>query len=292
MVLSGLHIGQMFPLEHGRKQVVGRSQSADIRLADVGISRHHVAIIPDENDELWVEDMSSRNGTYCNGHRIGRQLLDDGDKIQLGRSTMLRFTYVDEFDETFQRLMYNSALRDGLTRAFNRRYFTERLDAEFHFARRHKTPLSLLLLDLDHFKRINDEYGHVAGDHVLMLFCEAVQANVRNEDVFARFGGEEFAVISRSITAAGASQFGERLRHVIEELPIYHEGDMLSLTVSVGISAVPEFPAQSPLDLIEAADKALYRAKRTGRNKVCTYDPALDSTAQDGRKSSDETQPL
>src|SRR5690606_11394820 len=124
-----------------------------------------------------------RNGTFCNGQRTARHALTDGDKIQLGRSTMLRFTYVDEHDESLQRQMFDSALRDGLTRAFNKRYFTERMRAEFHFAKRHDVPLSLLLLDLDHFKQVNDRHGHVAGDFVLTEFADSVQSRVRNEDV-------------------------------------------------------------------------------------------------------------
>ena len=284
----------MFSLDPKRRQVVGRSQSADIRLADVGISRKHIAITPGEDGELWVEDLDSRNGTYCNGKRIGKLPLDDGDKIQLGRSTMLRFTFVDKFDETFQQLMYDSALRDGLTRAFNRRYFTERLEAEFHFAQRHKTPLSLLLLDIDHFKRINDEFGHVAGDHVLTRFAESVQASVRNEDVFARFGGEEFALISRSIGQQEGLRFAERLRRLVEKLPIQYEGEAIPLTMSVGVAAFPEVEAQNPMDLVDAADKALYRAKRGGRNRVCLYDPEKDDdSAQRAKgKNSEETQPL
>ena len=284
----------MLPIDPTRRLVVGRSQNAEIRLADVGISRTHVAISPSRDGKLWVEDLGSRNGSYCNGRRLGKQALDDGDKIQLGRSTMLRFTYMDEFDENFQRLMYNSALRDALTRIYNRRYFTERLDAEFHFARRHKVPLSLLLLDLDHFKRVNDGYGHVAGDHVLCRFAESVQASVRNEDVFARFGGEEFAIISRSISSHEARLFAERLRTMVANLVIEYAKERIPLTMSVGIAAVPEVPATSPRELIEAADKALFQAKRAGRNRIHIYNAASDHDAgKQGRgKNSDDTQPL
>lgn len=276
VVLSGLHIGQMFTLDPERQQIVGRSRSAEIRLVDEGVSRQHIAVGPGEGGALWLEDLDSRNGTFCNGQRATRHPLRDGDKIQLGRSTMLRFTYLDEHDESFQRQMFDSALRDGLTRAFNKRYFTDRLRAEFHFAKRHDEPLSLLLLDLDHFKQVNDGHGHVAGDYVLTEFADSVQARVRNEDVFARFGGEEFAIISRAIGQEDATRFGERLRQIIAALDIRYESRHIPLTVSVGVASLPEVNAQNPVDLVTAADRALYRAKVTGRNRVTVYDASMD----------------
>lgn len=276
IVLSGLHLGQMFPLEGARQQVVGRSRSAQIRLVDEGVSRRHIAIGRGPDGALWIEDLHSRNGTFCNGQRISRQALCDGDKIQLGRSTMLRFTYLDAHDESFQRRMFDSALRDGLTRVYNKRYFTERLRAEFHFAKRHDMPLSLLLLDLDHFKRVNDRHGHVAGDFVLTEFADSVQNSVRSEDVFARFGGEEFALISRALAVQESMQFAERLRHLVESLDIRYENRSIALTVSVGIATLPEVDAANPVELVTAADRALYRAKLAGRNRVVVYDAQKD----------------
>lgn len=276
VVLSGLHLGQLFLLPENRRVVIGRSSDADIRLVDEGVSRHHIAITRGGDDALWLEDLQSRNGTYCNGVSADRYRLSNGDKIVLGRSIMLRFSYMDEFDIAFQRQMYESALRDGLTRAFNKRYFNERLIAEFHFAVRHDVPLSLLLLDLDHFKRVNDRYGHVTGDYVLARFAEQVQRNVRNEDVFARFGGEEFAIISRAIARDAAQRFAERLRGMVETLMIEYEGQRIPLTMSVGIAALPEAVLAEPIDLLRAVDNALYRAKSKGRNQVAVYDPKLD----------------
>jgi diguanylate cyclase (GGDEF)-like protein len=276
VVLSGLHLGQLFLLPANRRVVIGRGSGADIRLVDEGVSRHHISITRGDDDALWLEDLQSRNGTYCNGVSADHYRLRNGDKIVLGRSIMLRFSYMDEFDIAFQRQMYESALRDGLTRAFNKRYFNERLTAEFHFAVRHDVPLSLLLLDLDHFKRVNDRYGHVTGDYVLARFAEQVQRNVRNEDVFARFGGEEFAIISRAIARDAAQRFAERLRGMVETLMIEHEGQRIPLTMSVGIAALPEAVLAEPIDLLRAVDNALYRAKSKGRNQVAVYDPKLD----------------
>jgi diguanylate cyclase (GGDEF)-like protein len=293
IVLSGLHIGQMFPLE-ARQQVVGRSRSAQIRLVDEGVSRRHIAIGVAPDGKLWLEDLDSRNGTFCNGDRIGRHPLEDGDKIQLGRATMLRFTYLDEHDESFQRRMFDSALRDGLTRVYNKRYFTERLRAEFHFAVRHEVPLSLLLIDLDHFKLVNDRHGHVAGDYVLTEFADLVQQSVRSEDVFARFGGEEFAVISRATAVEEALHFAERLRVLVEALDVRYENRSIPLTLSAGLAGVPDVKAANPVELVTAADRALYRAKFTGRNQVVVYDPRLDDATEPAERHRDmeETQPL
>jgi diguanylate cyclase (GGDEF)-like protein len=272
----------MFVLDTERQQVVGRSRSAQIRIVDEGVSRRHIAIGWDDGGRLWLEDLHSRNGTLCNGKRVSRQPLQDGDKIQLGRNTMLRFTYLDEHDESYQRLMFDSALRDGLTRVFNKRYFTERLRAEFQFAKRHKQPLSILLLDLDYFKQVNDRHGHVVGDYVLTEFADSIQRRVRNEDVFARFGGEEFAIISRSADTESGYRFAERLRRIVEGLEIRYHSRTIPLTLSVGVASLPPVEAATPADLVMAADRALYRAKVTGRNRVVVYDADKDDDTEPG----------
>jgi diguanylate cyclase (GGDEF)-like protein len=167
--------------------------------------------------------------------------------------------------------MYDAALRDGLTRAYNRRYFMERLESEFRFAQRHSVPLSLLMLDLDHFKRINDSHGHLAGDHVLGAFAKHVQRTIRNEDVFARYGGEEFAIISRALRQDDARRFADRLRNEIEHLNIVYRDQQIPLTVSIGISGLPEGRIPNATALLGAADRALYRAKSAGRNAVAVF---------------------
>lgn len=290
VVLSGLHLGQTFTLDSAPSMTIGRSRSATIRLVDEGVSRKHVRITAGDDEALWLEDLGSRNGTFCNGKRIShRHELRDGDKIQLGRNTMMRFTFLDSHDESFQRLMYDSALRDGLTRTFNRRYFTDRLRAEFRFAERHGTNLALLMFDLDHFKGINDTHGHVAGDFVLTEFVDAIQSRVRNEDVFARFGGEEFALISRAIDKDDATQLAERLRAAIAELDLAYEGQPIALTVSVGVVCYPDTELGSPAELIAAGDRALYSAKNRGRNCVALYHPGLELGRDDDWHSDSQT---
>jgi two-component system, cell cycle response regulator len=271
IVLAGSGVGEMHKI--GGERVLGRGREAQLRFLDDGISRVHCRVYR-QGDKLLVEDCGSRNGTFCNGQQLrGPRVLRDGDKIQIGRTTILKFTYHDHLDESFQKQMYDSALRDSLTKVYNKRYFNERLDSEFQFSERHDEPLSLLLLDLDHFKPINDRYGHLAGDHALVQFARHVQRTIRNEDVLARYGGEEFAIISRAIPLDRALVFAERVRGQIENLDIRFGGHSIPLTVSIGVATIPAPGIRRPLDLIEAADRALYAAKHAGRNAVRAHAP-------------------
>lgn len=266
-VITGGSSGKQFKVTKGIA-VIGRAPNAELRVQDDGISRSH-ARIRAETNRAWVEDMGSRNGTFVNGAKINTPFeLRDGDKIQVGRSTVIRFGFQDDLDESFHENLMSSALRDGLTKLFNKKYFTERLDSELKFAQRHETALSLLMLDLDHFKKINDTMGHLAGDTVLMTIAAVLLKAVRNEDVVARFGGEEIAIILRAIALDGAAQMAERIRRTIESTPIVVDGKSIKATVSIGVGSFPATPCKTPEQLVEAADKALYRAKNAGRNRV------------------------
>src|SRR5262249_39412783 len=161
-----------------------------------------------------------------------------------------------------------SALRDSLTRLFNKRYLMDRLDSELKFAQRHETAGSLLMLDIDHFKTVNDTHGHLAGDAVLANLAQVLSKAVRNEDVVARFGGEEFAIILRAIGVDPAVQMAERLRRLVEASTAACGDKQLKTTVSIGVAGFPAKPVKTVDELVEAADKALYRAKDEGRNRV------------------------
>jgi len=271
LVLAGSSTGQMVLLEENIT-VIGRSEHCNVQLIDNGVSRKHCQFLADDHGRYVVEDLGSRNGTYLNGERITRAELNNGDKVQLGRTTILRFSMQDELDESFQQQLIDSALRDGMTKAYNRKYFLDRLDAELKFAQRHEQPLALLVLDLDHFKNINDTYGHLAGDKALVIFAEEITKQIRNEDVFARYGGEEFAVISRSIDTSQAKVFAERLRTAVEKKVIEYDGNTFQFTVSIGIAGIPENNVRDSVALLDAADRALYQAKRQGRNCVAIFE--------------------
>ena len=266
IVLAGSSVGEMYKIT-AESTVIGRGQQADIQVIDEGISRRHAEIVH-QGDTIVIRDLGSTNGTYCNGDKIGEHQLSDGDKIQVGSTTILKFTFHDSLDESFQRQMYESALRDGLTKIFNKKYFLDRLESEFAYAVRHRTPLSLVMFDIDHFKKINDTHGHLAGDYALSTLAKVVQDTIRQEDVFARYGGEEFAVICRGIDLGGALAFGERIRRCVDAQSFVYNETEIKVTVSVGVSAVPEVGMKEPQELIGAADDALYQAKRQGRNRV------------------------
>src|SRR6185295_6334483 len=215
VVLAGASVGEMYKIE-GDKTVIGRGQKAQIRLLDDGISREHAQLVL-INDRIVLQDLGSTNGTYCNGLKVeANKELVDGDKILVGSTTILKFTYHDNLDEIFQKQMYESALRDGLTKAFNKRYFTDRLESEFTFSIRHASPLTLVLFDIDHFKKVNYTYGHQAGDHILAELSNLMGTSLRTEDVFARYGGEEFGIICRGSDQAQGMIVGERIRRAVD----------------------------------------------------------------------------
>lgn len=268
VVITGPGVGTMHKLPPGGA-TLGRSQSAEIKLIEDGVSRAHARVKPVEH-RLVLEDLGSRNGTFVNGKRLDRPVtLSDGDKVQVGRVTVLRFSYHDSLDESFHEQMLQSALRDATTKLYNKRYFLDRLDGEIKFARRHHSALSVLMADIDHFKLVNDRHGHVTGDAVLAHVAQCIARSVRNEDVVARFGGEEIAIILRAIDLGPAVQLAERLRRTIEtSATALEDGTQVNVTVSLGVAGLPELPVESVTELVNAADQALYRAKRAGRNRV------------------------
>lgn len=273
IVLTGPEVGKMFKLEQD-ELTLGRAQNVEVRINDTGVSRAHAKVVRDPAGGVFIEDLGSANGTHLNGDKLARrQQLRDGDKITLGSTTILKFTYHDKLDESFQRQMFEAALRDSLTGAFNKKYFTDHLASEFSYALRHGTPLSLVMFDGDRFKLVNDTFGHLAGDAVLVELAKVTQESVRTEDLFARYGGEEFAVICRGISMHQAAHLGERLRRAVEARVIEHNGHRIPVTISVGVSGIPDLMLRTPEELIEAADTALYAAKERGRNCVMLAAP-------------------
>jgi diguanylate cyclase (GGDEF)-like protein len=267
VVISGPSFGEMYKLK-GDRAVLGRGDRTDIRIIDDGVSREH-AVIERASGRLTLRDLRSTNGTFWNGQRIESQVLTDGDKIAIGSSTIMKFTFQDHIDEHFQKQLFESALRDGLTSTFNRRYFLDRLNGEMRFAVRHNKPLTLLFVDIDHFKRINDSFGHQAGDEVLTAVAQVMMAALRAEDVLARYGGEEFAIICRETELAGAEVLSKRLCATIAAKEFKYKAHVIPVTVSIG--AAVDIAIQDAQALIAAADAAMYEAKRTGRNRVCVH---------------------
>jgi diguanylate cyclase (GGDEF)-like protein len=267
VVIAGPSFGEMYKLK-GDRMVLGRGDRTDVRIIDDGVSREHAAV-QREGGKIVLVDLGSTNGTFCNGIRVPRQDLTDGDKISIGASTILKFTFQDHVDEHYQKQLFESALRDGLTSTFNRRYFLDRLHGELRFAVRHAKPVALLFVDIDHFKKINDTYGHQAGDQVLSGVARIMMTTIRAEDVLARYGGEEFAIICREIPLDGAEALAKRLVAAVSERPFEVGGQRIPVTISVG--AAVDFGKSDAQGLIANADTAMYEAKRTGRNRVCLH---------------------
>jgi len=254
--------------------IVGRGETADVRIDDPGISREHVRFTR-VGGVVQVHELKSRNGTTVDGKMLeGTLVLRDRARVQLGRDTVIRVEIHDALEQETAQRLYESGVRDPLTRLFNRRYLDERLAIEAAYAFRHRSPLSLVMLDLDHFKSINDDarFGHPGGDAVLRVVAATLQRLVRVEDVVARFGGEEMAVLARSTTRRNAEILAERIRRTIEALAIPWDPHVIRVTASLGVAVLDETPsARSVMDLVARADEALYRAKRDGRNRVAAW---------------------
>lgn len=272
IILQGKAVGEMVKVGSGLS--IGRSAEADLRLLDQGVSRVHATLKELDDGSVLLVDAASRNGTFVNGRQVGQAVLSDGDKIQVGTTAILKFSYADQLDETFARKMFEAAQRDALTGAFNRRYLMQQLESEVLFVQRHGTPLSLMMLDIDRFKQINDRHGHPVGDAVLSGLVKRLSAMIRGEDLLARYGGEEFVVMFRGITADSATNAAERLRAHVAEVKLVESLPELQVTFSAGVAALPDPRIADARGFIDAADQALYRAKQSGRNRVCVFSPA------------------
>jgi two-component system, cell cycle response regulator len=271
IVLAGTAMGTMHLLDKP-VTIVGRAEKADLRIIDDGISREHTRVLRDGN-KLLIEDLGSTNGTYCNGTRITRHPLSEGDKIMIGTSTILKFTFHDQIDEVFQQQLTESALRDPLTKTYNKKFFLDRIASEFTYAERHRQSMALLFMDIDRFKNINDTHGHPVGDFVLQELATLMVKSLRNEDVLARYGGEEFAIICRGLEFDASASLAERIRRAIEKHSFEWDGTRIPVTVSIGVACAPDPRLRTASDLVVAADENMYMAKRSGRNRVSAQRP-------------------
>lgn len=277
-VLAGPGTGCSFVLSKA-EHVLGRDPAVDIVINDPGMSRRH-ATLSCQGAVVRIVDQGSTNGTFVNGMRLhSSQKLRHGDRLHVGQHTVLGFALQDPLELEASQRLYERSVRDGLTRLYNRGHLNERLTAEFAYARRHGAPLCVLLLDLDHFKSINDSCGHAAGDHVLVATADALLQVVRAEDLVARYGGEEFVVLARGIDATGAVAFAERIRRHIAGLRIQisARSEPLRVTTSVGVAHLASIDCESQEQLLAAADAALYEAKAAGRDRVVLADRRISN---------------
>jgi two-component system, cell cycle response regulator len=270
LVLSGPLAGQFYKIPRNGG-VIGRDPDVEIRLLDPGISRRHAEILRTEDGHYILKDLESRYGVYVEGAKITEKRVSDGDRLQLSGETVLRLRYQDPKETEIIEKIQDAATRDALTSVSNRRYFVERLEQEFAFARRHRTSLGVMMIDVDHFKRVNDEHGHAVGDEVLRTVGRTLHDAVRTEDLVARYGGDEFIVLSRGAGPEDIARFAERLRTTMREKVIRSHGEEFLLTLSIGLACFENNDPSTMMELIARADSGLYAAKRQGRDRVAAW---------------------
>ena len=268
LVLSGVEAGRSFRLVEG-DNIIGRNEDVAIALKDDGVSRRHAAIFVADG-RATVRDLGSTNGTRRNGQAVGAQgdVLAAGDVLLFGPSLAARFTLQDTVVENLQRRLFDAAVQDPLTGAYNKRYLIERFEQEFGFAERHKRPLAILIYDIDHFKQINDRLGHQMGDRVLCEVAGYVGGRIRKEDLHARWGGEEFVVLMRETRLDAARILAERLMAGVRALHFDTPSGPLAISVSIGLTSSDSQKFDSSMELFIRADKMLYKAKELGRDRI------------------------
>ena len=270
VVLGGLDLGSIIDIQ-ATTMSIGRDPDCDLVLRDDSISRRHVDVQRVDSERILVKDLGSTNGIFVDGDKVTSAILKDGDKILLGRRTVLKYVLQDELEESYQRKMYESSTFDGLTGVFNRKYCDQKVRSDLSFARRHQIPFSLLMMDIDRFKSINDTYGHSVGDAVLVSVATTMSETIRTEDTLCRYGGEEFVVIAQGTDLTGGKALAERIRVRVEENEILMKSERIiavKATISIGVIEIPPGVAAAPEVAISHADKNLYIAKNDGRNRV------------------------
>jgi diguanylate cyclase (GGDEF)-like protein len=246
---------------------IGRHPTCEVRIVDNDVSRLHAQLVPDGEGHA-IEDLGAQNGVFVQGRRVSRCRLQDGDWIQLGPRVQLRYSVTDQSERQLLERLYESSSRDPLTGAHTRQYFASHLSSEISFAARHESPVSLMLIDIDHFKRVNDTYGHAAGDAVLRQVSKAMLQRLRAPELLARYGGEEFAVCVRGADVRSCTRIAERLRQTVAALPVLYDKQTIPVTVSIGCASLSCASRGSADELFLVADRRLYSAKRGGRNQV------------------------
>lgn len=247
--------------------LIGRDDRADIILADSGVSRRHAELFRREH-EYAIRDLGSTNGTLVNGTPVQEHSLTSGDTIRVG-SFIFRFLSADSVETQYHETVYNALVRDALTGTMNKRYLLEAMQREIARAVRQEATLSISILDIDHFKSVNDIHGHLIGDEVLKEFGRRLMDVCRVDDLLARYGGEEFCLLMADTGLDESLEIMERCRVAIADAPFQTSAGDLQITASFGVASLEPLESIPPIDLIHSADQKLYEAKRSGRNRVC-----------------------
>jgi diguanylate cyclase (GGDEF)-like protein len=268
----GISLGTRFALGD-IPMVLGRDLKCDICVDDPSVSRFHARIQPD-GDGYTVVDLQSTNGTAVNRVRIANQRLRDGDDLRFG-NCIYRFLSSDNVEAQYHEEIHRLTIIDVLTHVPNRRHLLQFLERELQRSARYHRPLAMVLLDVDHFKAVNDRFGHLGGDFTLKELAGQVRATIRKEGLFGRFGGEEFAVVLPEADLDVGLNVAERIRARIEQHEFQYASASFSITVSMGVASTDGSSNMTPEELIAQADVQLYQAKREGRNRVAANGTAF-----------------
>jgi diguanylate cyclase (GGDEF)-like protein len=230
------------------------------------ISRSHAALT-NKGGQISVRDMGSTNGTFVNDEMVQSDFqLRNGDLVKIGR-TIFKFIGGGNIEAAYHDEIYRLTTVDGLTQISNRRFFEEALEREISRCNRYSREMSLVMIDIDHFKQINDSFGHLAGDSVLKQLASIIKSKIRREDVFARYGGEEFALLLPEVALEGGAAMAEKARKLVAGQKFEFDHQRIPVTISAGVAALSSTQREAA-DVVRAADVKLYESKSTGRNKV------------------------
>ena len=262
---TGLGMGTRYTLADS-PVVLGRGAEAEIRINDHSVSRRHARIQPGA-DGYYAVDLQSTNGTFVNDVQVSMHRLKDGDYLRVG-NCIYRFLAGGNVESEYHEEIYRLTIIDALTDIHNKRYLLEFLDRELSRSARYTRPLSLVMFDIDRFRVINEELGHLGGDFTLRELAARIKGNVRKEELFARYGGEEFAVVLPETNTEGAVSLSERLRNAVAAQAFRYEDRSYHVTISLGVATTSGDENMTVSALIRLADEKLYQAKREGRNRV------------------------
>jgi two-component system cell cycle response regulator len=266
--IYGPDLGKKITLEKP-ETTIGRDESCDISVPLENISRLHCSLLL-KTGEVFLRDEGSTNGTWLNNLEVeGEIRLSSGDLIKAG-SAIFKFLFGGELgsiEAQYHEEIYRLTIIDGLTQVHNKRYLLEFLEREMARCSRHSRSLSLVLFDIDHFKGVNDKFGHLAGDSVLREMAALLKTKVRKDECLARYGGEEFALVLPETTRENALYLADKLRRLVEANHFKFENKRLPVTFSAGVAELQR-SQESSLAFLKAADERLYEAKHRGRNQV------------------------
>jgi two-component system cell cycle response regulator len=260
-VISGGTVGTVHALPLGKTTVIGRGADTDMQIVDARISRRHAKISVDSKGASVLEDLRSSNGTFLNSIRIQQQKLKEGDHLQLGSGTVLKFFYQDKVEQEVQQELADRAMKDRLTDIYTEQYLLDRIGSEYAYALRHKTDLALLMFEVDDFKNIKGNHGASACELVFKELASLVKKALRAEDVFARYSKIALAILTRGIPDAGALVVAQRLRRAIKAHSFVFQQTRIPVTISIGMATGSD-QAKSAAKLIEIAEKYLRRAQK------------------------------